>query len=72
MRFKRFFKRTKSVVRAHWYVPMLNYETAAREFYASIEEEIKGRHGNTYMQKIRAYEATKKKLEKPFKPMQTG
>lgn len=39
-----FFKRTKSVVRAHWYVPMLNYETAAREFYASIEEEIKGRN----------------------------
>lgn len=39
-----FFKRTKSVVRAHWYAPMLDYETNVAEFYVSIETEIKGRN----------------------------
>lgn len=39
-----FFKRTKSLVRAHWYAPMLNYETSAGEFYTLIEEELKGRN----------------------------
>jgi hypothetical protein len=38
-----FFKRTKSVVRAHWYVPIADYETSVEDFYASIETEIKGR-----------------------------
>ncbi len=39
----RLFKRTKSIVKAHWYVPMLDYETDAAAFYTTIETEIKGR-----------------------------
>lgn len=39
-----FFKRKKSVVRAHWYVPMVDYETFAADFYTSIEAEINGRN----------------------------
>ncbi len=38
-----FFKRTKSVVQAHWYAPMLDYETDAAEFYAAIKAEVGSR-----------------------------